>query len=79
MPFLQHFVDSDEGFEGLDLVGEDGLDLHTCPEGLGGLVVPCIDNAASDMFSLGGSLVGVGGLLDVDGKLGFGSAARGSG
>lgn len=36
-------------------------------------MIPRVDNASSDMLALGGSLIGTGGLLDVDGKLLVGS------
>ena len=49
------------------------IHFHASPEGLGTLVVPCVNNAASHMLSLRGGLVIVGGFLDVDSQLGFGS------
>ncbi len=76
MALLQDFVNGDQSFESLDLVGEDRLNLHAGPEGLGGLVVPGIDDTASYMFALGGGLVIISGFLDVDGKLGFGPVMR---
>jgi hypothetical protein len=33
--------------------GSEVLHFHACPEGIRGLVVPCVDDAASNMFSLG--------------------------
>jgi hypothetical protein len=95
MAFLEDLMNRDESFEGLDLVGEDGLaiggtrpdqqgfdlvlivrrwnlHLHPSPEGLAGLVVPCVDDATADMFSFGSCFFGTGGLLDVDGQLGLG-------
>jgi hypothetical protein len=48
--------------------------LHTGPEGQGGFVIPGVDNAASDMFSLGRSLLNTRGFTDVDGQIGLGSA-----
>src|SRR3569833_1097930 len=44
------------------------LHFHSCPEGLGGLVVPRIDDTTPDMFALGSRLVRVGGFLDIDGE-----------
>jgi hypothetical protein len=42
------------------------LHLHTSPEGLGGLVVPCVYNTTSHMFTLGGCLLNTGSFPDVD-------------
>lgn len=72
MAFLEHLVDGDKSLEGLDLVGQDRLDLEASPKGLGGLVIPGVDDAAPDMFALGGGFLGARGLLDVDGQLGLG-------
>lgn len=49
------------------------LHLHGCPEGLRGPVIPRIDDACSHMFALGGDFIGVGSLLDANGKLLIGS------
>ena len=71
MPFLQALVNCDEGLEGLYFVGEDGLDLHALPEAGGGLVVPGVDDAGADMFSLWSRLFDAGGFADVYGELGL--------
>ena len=47
--------------------------FHTSPEGLGGLVVPCIDNSAAHMLSFRGRFFSVGGFPNVDSELGLGS------
>jgi hypothetical protein len=43
--------------------------LHAGPEGQRGPVVPGVDNTAPHMFAFRSGLIGVGCLLDVDGKL----------
>lgn len=50
------------------------LHLHARPKGQRGLVVPCIDNACSDMLALGGDFVAVGCLFDAYGQLLIGPA-----
>lgn len=55
--FLQHFVHRLERFEGLDLVGHDGLDLDAIPEALAALVVPRVHDACSHMLALGRRLL----------------------
>lgn len=42
---LKHLVDEDESLEGLYLVTEDGLYAEAGPDGLGGVVVPGVDDA----------------------------------
>lgn len=73
---LKNFVNCDQGFEGLHLVGEDRLDLEPSPEGLGGLVVPCVNDAAPNMLALRGRFFGARRFFDVDGQLGLGPARR---
>lgn len=53
-----------------------GLDAHfqAGPEGLAGLVVPCVHNATAHMLSFWCGLVRVRRLLDVDGQLLLGPA-----
>lgn len=69
MAFLQDLVNSDEGLEGLDLIGHDGLDLDAGPKGQGGSVIPCVNDASADMLALGGDFVGTRCFFDGDGKL----------
>jgi hypothetical protein len=47
------------------------LHFHASPKGSARLVVPSVDDAASNMLSLGRSLVCARSLFDVDGKLRF--------
>jgi hypothetical protein len=74
MSLLKHTVDGNKGFERLDFVGENGLDLDTSPERLGRFVIPCVYNACAHMLALRGDLVVAGSFLDIDRKLlvGFG-------
>lgn len=65
-------MDGDEGFEGLDFIGEDGLDFQAGPERLRGLVIPSVDDTASNVLTLGCGLFNAGGFTDVDGQVGFG-------
>jgi hypothetical protein len=68
MTFLEEFVDGDQGLEGLDFIGEDGLPagkstdgvglegiegihFHAGPKGVGGFMVPCVDDAAPNMLA----------------------------
>jgi len=68
---LKDLVDGNQSLEGLDLVGEDGLDLQAGPEGERGLMIPGVDDTASDVLALGGSFFDAGGFADVDGQVGF--------
>jgi hypothetical protein len=45
MPLLENFVDGDERFEGLDLIGKDWLDAKSRPEGDGRVVIPGVHDA----------------------------------
>lgn len=49
--------------------------FHASPEGLGGLVVPGVDDATSHMFSFRGCFFGIGSLSDIDSELGLRSGA----
>lgn len=72
MTFLQDLVDGYEGFEGLDFIGEDRLDLEAGPERLRGLVIPGVDDTASDVLTFGRRLFNAGSFADVDGQVGLG-------
>lgn len=71
MALLKHLVYSDQRLEGLNLVRHDRLDLHSGEEGQGRLVVPGVDDTASDMLTLGRSLFDARSLADVDSEVVF--------
>lgn len=49
--------------------GSRGIHFDAGPEGLGGLVVPCVYNAGAHMLAFGGNLIAIRGFLYVDGEL----------
>lgn len=49
------------------------LTFHSGPERNGRLVIPSVDDTASDMFSLGRSFLDAGGFSDVDREIGLSS------
>ena len=67
-PFRPRLVGSREQSKNKPYVHPNSL-----PEHLGGLVVPSVDNAGTDMFALGSCFFCVGRLSNVYGKLLFGS------
>lgn len=44
MTLLQELVHDDQGFKGLDLVGQDGQRSKSVPDGQGRVVVPRVDD-----------------------------------
>ena len=47
--------------------------FHASPERLGGLVIPRVDDARSDMFAFRGCLLYAGSFTNIYGKVGLGS------
>jgi len=69
---LHDLVNGDECLEGLDLIGQDWLDLHGGPEGCRALVIPCVYDTTADVLSFWSSLFWTCRLFDDHGQLRLG-------
>lgn len=52
--------------------GKEDSHFHACPEGLRGLVIPCVDNTTPNMLAFRSCLLNARRFADVDGKLALG-------
>lgn len=76
MALLKYFMYRDQGFERLNFVREDWLYFNARPEGLRGLVVPCIDNTCPNVFPFGGGFLDARRLANIDRQIILGSTSR---
>ena len=71
MPLLHDLMYGNQDFKHLHLIRLGRLPFHARPKRLAGLVVPCVQNTAANMFLLWGRFFDIGGFEDSFGEIVF--------